>query len=193
VAASKDHPLSLTLTCHPATAPGGVQRIDVSVAPLSCGLALRYRVHGALERIAIPAPVLPVRRDGLWRHTCFEAFVNATGDAPYAEFNMSPSGEWAAYRFDAYRAGMRELALSSDPVVRVQRRDCVLEASVRIETLPAPWCDVARLRIGLTAVIEGADGTLSYWSLAHPPGRPDFHHDQGFLATLKASPECNSE
>jgi hypothetical protein len=29
--------------------------------------------------------------------------------------------------------------------------------------------------IGLTAVLEQTDGTKSYWALAHPPGKPDFH------------------
>ena len=35
---------------------------------------------------------------------------------------------------------------------------------------PKPWS------IGLSAIIEEEDGTISYWALAHPPGRPDFHH-----------------
>jgi hypothetical protein len=33
-------------------------------------------------------------------------------------------------------------------------------------------------------VIEAADGGKSYWALAHPPGRPDFHHAAGFAAHL---------
>ena len=28
--------------------------------------------------------------DGLWRHTCFEAFVGIPGAEPYYEFNFSP-------------------------------------------------------------------------------------------------------
>ena len=31
-------------------------------------------------------------------------------------------------------------------------------------------------RLGLSVVIEQADGSIAYWALAHPPGRPDFHH-----------------
>ena len=30
--------------------------------------------------------------------------------------------------------------------------------------------------LGLSAILEEEDGTISYWALAHPPGRPDFHH-----------------
>jgi hypothetical protein len=34
-------------------------------------------------------------------------------------------------------------------------------------------------------VIEDADGSLSYWALAHPPGRPDFHHTEAFALDLE--------
>jgi hypothetical protein len=46
--------------------------------------------------------------------------------------------------------------------------------------LPAP-----RLRLALTAVVEDARGRLSYWALRHPPGRPDFHHRDGFALVLE--------
>jgi hypothetical protein len=50
-----------------------------------------------------------------------------------------------------------------------------LQATVPIDRLPAlsrktPW------RLGLSAVIEDKAGHMSYWALAHPPGKPDFHH-----------------
>ena len=35
-------------------------------------------------------------------------------------------------------------------------------------------------------VIEELDGTKSYWALAHPPGKPDFHHPDCFALTLAA-------
>jgi hypothetical protein len=40
-------------------------------------------------------------------------------------------------------------------------------------------------QLGLSAVLEEADGTKSYWALAHPPGdKPDFHHADCFAAQL---------
>jgi hypothetical protein len=36
-------------------------------------------------------------------------------------------------------------------------------------------------RLGLSAVIEETSGHKSYWALAHPPGRPDFHHSDCFV------------
>jgi hypothetical protein len=35
-------------------------------------------------------------------------------------------------------------------------------------------------RLGLSAIIEEASGRRSYWALAHPPGKPDFHHPDSF-------------
>ena len=50
-----------------------------------------------------------MRTDGLWRHTCFEAFIAAAVRPEYWEYNLSPSGAWAAYHFTGYRAGMEPL------------------------------------------------------------------------------------
>jgi hypothetical protein len=41
------------------------------------------------------------------------------------------------------------------------------------------------LRLALSAVIEETDGHLSYWALAHPAERPDFHHRDGFVLALE--------
>ncbi len=46
--------------------------------------------------------------------------------------------------------------------------------------------DSGSLHIGLSAVIEAADGTLSYWALTHPGERPDFHQRAAF--TLRLAP-----
>jgi hypothetical protein len=41
--------------------------------------------------------------------------------------------------------------------------------------------------LGLTAVIEDVRGDRSYWALTHPPGKPDFHHPDGFAYELSAA------
>ena len=124
------------------------------------------------------------RADELWRHTCFEAFIAVPGTRAYYEFNFSPGLDWAAYRFEAYREGMTAPALQS-PAVTVRRDAHGLElaASVALESLALPAA-AARLRLALAAVIETADGRVDYWALAHPAGKPDFHHPQGFTLEL---------
>ena len=42
----------------------------------------------------------------------------------------------------------------------------------------------ATWRLALSAVIEETNGNKSHWALAHPPGKPDFHHADGFAYEL---------
>ena len=55
--------------------------------------------------LRIPPPRAAARRDELWKHTCFEAFVAENAGDGYRELNFAPSGEWAMYSFTGYRPG----------------------------------------------------------------------------------------
>ncbi|HWA37303.1 MAG TPA: DOMON-like domain-containing protein [Burkholderiales bacterium] len=129
-----------------------------------------YTMQGDLDRVRVPAPLPRTFVDGLWRGTCFEAFV-AAGEG-YDEFNLAPSGAFAAYRFSGYRAGM----------ARLEGELPVAWSRGRLETM-VPVREDAR-RLALAAVIEEADGALSYWALRHAPGKPDFHHPDAFALDL---------
>ena len=50
--------------------------------------------------------------------------------------------------------------------------------------LTADILQVGPARASLAAVIEEEDGAKSYWALAHPPGKSDFHHTDCFVARL---------
>lgn len=144
-------------------------------------LILEYSITGTMTDLCIPAVRAPCRADELWRHTCFEAFVGGPGEG-YLEINLSPSTEWAAYRFDAYRQGMAPASLVTAPVVVVRRAAERLGLSATLR-LPAPEAAAAlsTRRLALAAVIEDAGGRLSWWALAHPAAKPDFHHPQSFV------------
>jgi len=139
-------------------------------------LRVTYRIGGDLARVAFPRPQTAVRTDGLWQHSCCEAFL-AAGDG-YYEFNFSPSAQWAAYRFDGHRAGMRD-APADDPAIAWDRDG---EAARLIATIRLPADATGAL--GLSAIIEDKDGVRSFWALAHPPGEPDFHDAACFAAQL---------
>lgn len=139
---------------------------------------LTFAVDG-LDTLFVPEVATPARADELWRTTCFEMFWRPSAGDGYVEFNLSPSLRWAAYAFDRYRDGMRDLPLAVDPVIE-RTRDGI-EVDVDLSTVPSSAADVA-----LTAVIEEIDGTKSYWSLAHPPGAPDFHHPDCFALHIPA-------
>lgn len=155
-------------TQSPATA------VSVEVERDGDWLRLVYRVEGDPAAMAWPPPDRG-RADRLWKHTCFEAFA-ATDDG-YREFNLATSGQWASYRFDRYRQGMRA-ADQQARVLDVTKAAERTEIDARIE-LPR-----GARRLGLSAVIEAVDGTFSYWALAHPSDKPDFHHPDSFVLEL---------
>jgi hypothetical protein len=191
------------LARHPATPCEAVTTIEVQVTAKGVGaFELAYAVEGDPGRVRLPETALPRRVDGLWRHTCFEAFIApghaapvasdrtqaaASGDDPhggrYIELNFSPSGEWAGYAFDGYRRGMRPLEELAAPVITLDRDAGGGRWTVRAAVSVGRFAG-ARARLGLAAVIEDTGGRLAYWALRHPSDTPDFHHAGGFAADL---------
>lgn len=168
-------PEVIALVPHPSTPSGAVRSIVVEVARNAGALALRYVLSGELERLRIPAARPPARADGLWHHTCFELFV--LGAEGYREFNFSPSGEWAAYRFTGYREGRVPLECAP-PKIAARCAEGALELQTTVAATPG------RIRVACSTVVEEAGGALSYWALRHPLERPDFHHEGGFALEL---------
>jgi len=166
-----------------------IRSLEASVRWLPDGaLSFSYCLFGDIARIRIPADKPHDRHDGLWEHTCFEAFVAVASETDYLEFNFSPSGQWAAYAFSAYRQTAPNPVQLEPPDISTRHSEGRLEitATLSPETLPKNW-NHACLLVGLNAVIESADtldGSHSYWALHHPVERPDFHHRSGFVLTL---------
>jgi hypothetical protein len=179
---SLSSPVRRTLACHPRTPARAIHAVEVAACGSpDGGLALNFAIEGDLSAVRIPEPRPSRRVDGLWRHTCFEAFVMAGEGPGYREFNFSPSGEWAFTAFRGYRDG-GEPAAEPGPEIVVRRRGerLELDAEIRPECLPPGHS----LRLGLSAVVEDAHGELTYWALRHPPGQPDFHHRDAFVLSL---------
>ena len=181
-----------TLKPHPDSPCRVVLQIEVDIArPRPDALMLSYIVTGTMTDILMPPVAAATRGDKLWQHTCFEAFVRVSSDAGYYEFNFAPSTQWAAYRFSSHRNGMHAAGEIDAPRIEVRPglQSWTLHASLDISGLPelvreASW------QVGLSAVIEDTGGRLSYWALAHPPGKPDFHHADCFA--LEFSPAVPS-
>ena len=178
--------LSAALICSETATQRLIRGIDACVdARRDSELALTYSLNADIERVRIPRATTPARVMGLWQHTCFETFLGMKGSPAYYEFNFSPSGEWAAYQFRAYRDGGpidNEVDAPNISVEQLTDR-LTLTATIRLDRLPMVQAEAA-LRIGLSAVIEAADGTISYWALKHPSDRPDFHHADSFAIEL---------
>ena len=174
-----------SLRLHPNSLCLAAAHVEVEVArPRPGSLLLSYAVTGKIGDLRLPPVTAGARTDELWRHTCFEAFVRPLPGEAYYEFNFAPSTQWAAYRFDRYRSGMRVATEIGAPRIDVQSGpECYTSrAALDLSRMPrdAPW------HLGLAAVIEETSGRQSYWALAHPPGQPDFHHSDCFA--LEVSP-----
>jgi len=171
----------ISLVAHPRTPGAAVRGVRAAAARTPQGLlGLRYRIEADLERLRIAPASTPAPGERLWEHLCCEVFVAPdsarAGAGAYREFNFSPSGEWAAFEFQRYREGA-PLAVP-DPGIAVRRDGQALELSASVEV------QAAKLRVALCVVIEELDGALSYWALAHPAPRPDFHHPDGFALEI---------
>ena len=170
------------LIAHPDTPAKAVENVDIQLlrgGPRELWFEFNVRPTATL---LVPEVKSPIRADGLWQTTCFELFVQSEGMDSYCEFNFSPSFEWAAYEFDRYRDQMRELPFR-DPEIGVSSPGNNFFLAVEA----FPELPSVNLRLGVSAVLEETDGTKSYWALAHPPGKPDFHHKDCFALELPAA------
>jgi hypothetical protein len=173
--------LHQNLRLHPDSRCAAATHIEADIArPRPGSLILSYVVSGRISDLRMPPIVASARADELWRHTCFEAFVCPSAGPAYYEFNFSPSTQWAAYRFDSYRSGMRVATEIGAPRIelRSSAEAFTLQAILECDGLSRP------LHLGLSAVIEETNGDKAYWALAHPPGKADFHHADCFALEL---------
>jgi hypothetical protein len=206
------------LVPHPAFPPTAVSSVAFTYVWRNAGqFAFDFVVPVSPTALLLPEPEPPRRADGLWEKTCFELFLMDPATGSYLEFHFAPSGLWAAYRFEDYRAGRSDLEVAPPLIVTGDPAQFKLateahlraigldEESIRLlaeaspempeptqvvlrAVLDDPGLDEGRSWIGgVAAVIEEADGAKSYWALAHPPGKPDFHHRDCFQLELPAA------
>ena len=177
--------MQLNLLPHPANPPG-IRELKVwasidhaaSLAAVAT-TNIWFGVGAPADRFVIPVSEEPHRADELWRTTCFEAFLRPMGEERYQEWNFAPSGDWAAYDFTSYRDGMTPAEIGAEPYIRMEDNFTwwTLGATIAIPA-DTNW------QLGLSAVLEEKDGTKSYWALAHPGEKPDFHDPGCFAAHL---------
>lgn len=181
---------------HPSTPCAWIDALTVRVDWLSADLlVLYYRIQGDIDRLQLPPQRRSAHADGLWKSTCLEAFLrpaSEAGAARYFECNFSPSSEWALYAFDGYRTGMRPLEPAQPPKVLCRRRTGELDADIDVHLPAFQVPPGVELEVGLCAVLQDVDGGVCYWALAHPDGKPDFHHASAFAARLTPPKEADS-
>jgi hypothetical protein len=169
------------LVCHPDTPCAALFALGARIALTRDHIwQVDFMAMGRPADLVLPPPAAAMHTEGLWRTTCFELFL-ARPVGAYVELNLSPSGAFAAWQFDHYRTGMAPLAMPAPGIsCQAEGERLVMSARLAEEGLPRDRTG----RIGISAVIAERSGALSYWALAHPPGRPDFHHQDCFARAL---------
>jgi hypothetical protein len=139
---------------------------------------LQYRVRAPKQALVLQDGT-GQRRKGLWQTTCFELFLGDPLQPSYREFNFSPGGDWAAYSFNAYRAGMRDEDLPAPPQIEGnwEGDDFVLNVRLSLHRLEE------RSSFSLAAVIEESNFGRSFWAASHA-AEPDFHARHCFDSEL---------
>lgn len=167
------------LECYPGRTCEPVNSIAFQADIDAVSLSFEFLVRGDIGAVRWPAAGEAERKDGLWKTTCFEVFLTMDTPGSYAEFNFSPSGDWAAYAFSGYREGMTPLRCAS-PDIEVHRASSATRISIRLNEFDSAIL-TSDGKLAASAVIEDGSGTLHYWALAHPGPKPDFHHPDSFI------------
>ena len=178
--------LDIVLHPHSTSSEPAVRSLCLAVHREQPGrLRLEYRLAGDLAAMKLPSFSHVRRGDRLWEHSCFELFVRKPGVSAYCELNLATSGAWAAYTFDRYREGMRDIE-SFAPEVAVERDSTLLRlrASIELPRLAAAFANGA-LELAPSAVIENSGSERSFWAAHHALEKPDFHHPNAFVVALQ--------
>lgn len=147
---------------------------------------LRFECKGPLKNLITP-PLQPPpgeRKDQLWEHTCFEAFLSTPGHPGYQEINLSPSGAWNCYLFESYRQGMTQAPTITQIQIQVQSKSDLLILTAEVPLSPSLTVQDGPLEVGLTAVLEFRGGIKEYWACTHAGPQPDFHKRESFTEKL---------
>jgi hypothetical protein len=177
--------MQFTLMPHPSTLPSNPPFKVWATVEHAASLAavattnIWFGVGAPAERFVIPEAAESERADELWKTTCFETFLRPLGEENYREWNFAPSTRWASYEFTSYREGMTPAEIDAPPYIRMEDNMTwwALGATIAVPA-DTNW------KLGLSAVLEEKDGTKSYWALAHPGEKPDFHDPGCFAAHL---------
>ena len=146
-------------------------------------ITISFLLQGNLGDIILPTSTERTRCDNLWQSTCLEMFWAEEEAKNYWELNLAPNGGWNIYAFTDYRTGMRQEDRITEPLIETERTPerFSLTAELDIASLRAGH---PSLRVGISAVLQHRDTRLSYWALAHPEAKPNFHAPQAFLLRL---------
>ena len=138
---------------------------------------LEFFVSGNIgELIVPPFSAHALRKNDLWKSTCFEVFFREKGKAAYFEYNLCPSGDWNLFHFEDYREGKSEY-LSAAPKINFLSSDQNLNVQINLNLalLDRASSEGGHFDLWPTCILKTISGELSYWAISYFGKEPDFH------------------
>lgn len=159
-------------------------RLAAAATRISSKLKFRYRLEGPIDNLIIPTFTEgSVRRDNLWKDTCFEAFWSMPAQNFYWELNISPNTNWNIYKFNSYRNGQKEEQYNHSLNFYISQTANSVSVGFSVELDPQIPLN-SEIELGFASVLKQKNGNLSYWALTHTAKDPDFHRRDSFLLKL---------
>ena len=147
-------------------------------------IVFRYVLRAQIPRVRIPPPQPVERADGFGSTRVSKPLSWRPARRATTSSISRRRGQWAVYRFEATaREFVRAPRCTAGNLGPPLRRSSRARGGRAPADLTA-WQGRPRCKLALTAVVEDDNGTLSYWALKHAPGKPDFHHPDGFVLEL---------
>lgn len=147
-------------------------------------LSITYLLSGELDKVMIPPPnQASKRRNHLWKKTCFEFFLRSAqpNSSQYWEFNLSPAGDWNVFSLTGYRQGLQEERAIATLPFKTELSSDKLSLSISVDIAALVGSQDILLGISTVLILEQ---TESFWAIAHPTQKADFHHPDSFALRL---------
>lgn len=146
---------------------------------------LTYSALGPIQDLKLP----PIQNQGkfqnqLWEETCFEIFFTNNTSTEYSEWNFSPSGNWAYYRFQDYRKpklSHPKLEPITPPQIEIETNKLNLVVEIPLEENFEYY--------QASVILKFQNNLKSHWCFGHPPNKADFHQLH-WLKKLSSSDLC---
>ena len=180
--------MEIKLMSHPNTAqPSAPISVVAFLNRCNTKVMIEYVLTGDMKEFSIPAVSLnPSRVDGLWCHTCFEAFMRFEDSEAYYELNASPTDDWNLYSSSGYHQDR----IADDRINYIFQESHFSEGIYR-KVIHVDFANIfpadlnkLDLHMGITAVLEDRNQNLSYWAHTHCDTRPNFHMLESFSLQL---------
>jgi len=150
------------------------EQIFVNVKLQGSSLQLVYFLPVSLPGVLSDRRVTQFqRKDELWKSNCLELFVGSDSSSGYWEFNFSFNGDWNCYRFDSYRAGMREEVTVN--LYAFKRENVEENIEFHISTRLPDTLNSQPALCPTAVIIDPTSKKPHFFAPSHPADKPDFH------------------